>query len=69
MEMTHTEEDRKKGFRLGRMAFLGLSAAVGVGAALGVGLSVQSGGLINRAMASEPLDEKWVATSCLNCPT
>lgn len=63
------EQDRKTGFRLGRRAFLGIAAAAGAGAALGAGISPAASGLIKQAQASEPLDEQWIATSCLNCPT
>lgn len=61
------EKEQKQGFRLGRRGFLGLTAAAGVGAALGTGSLQELGAKV--AEATKPVEEKWVATSCLNCPT
>jgi anaerobic selenocysteine-containing dehydrogenase len=66
-----SREKRSDGLVISRRTFLGVSA--GVAAAITVGYVIK-GSKIN--FLSEPqestegvLTEKWVATSCLNCPT
>ncbi|MCX5998776.1 MAG: hypothetical protein NTU41_04090 [Chloroflexi bacterium] len=66
-----TEKSGSDGFRVSRRAFLGISAgaAVAIGAAAAIKWPKADSSATGETLVEGLGEEKWVSTSCLNCPT